>query len=72
MKTTKRFLLTLAAMISMTGAWAQDTDCPPVSAGYATVASPPAEPPERVRTKTFLFIILIEFNCFLGLFPSSI
>ena len=26
MKTTKRFLLTLATMIGMTGAWAQDTD----------------------------------------------
>ena len=26
MKTTKRFLLTLAAMIGMTGAWAEDTD----------------------------------------------
>ena len=24
------------------------------------------------QNKTFLFIILIEFNCFLGLFPSSI
>jgi ABC-type sugar transport system substrate-binding protein len=26
MKTTKRFLLTLAAILGMTGAWAQDAD----------------------------------------------